>query len=547
MFKPTIDMGYEIFEKREELTHTLAYALIDGLCKAADTSDLLCDFTFGKKNYSGADLLCTAAALSKHIKAANFGERAGITIPPSFIAVVANYACILAKVKPINLNFTLGPVAAKSCIETANITKIITTSLSTEKISLANPLFPWTPETFDVATVLEQIPQEEFDEARTKIAEGPDAFADWLGIEKYADTSKPSPEATLVFTSGSEGAPKAAILTERNIIANCLQTSLSKVFDLGKVLLANLPIFHSFGLLFEVWYMAIEQQKIVSLASPLDIKNNIRAVKEKEATYIIGSPTFFRAYIKHAKPEDLQSIQKAIAGAEKTPIGFHELWNSKFGDSYREGYGLTEASPVVGVNLPECDFGWFSTGSRKGSIGKLFVGMSAAVLDPTTLEVLPMGEQGLLAMRGANIFAGYLNNPDATENSLKNGWLITGDLARLDTDGFLYIDGRLSRFSKIGGEMVPHATVEAALNNALGLATKSDIPLIAISARLDEGKGEAIVLISACDITLAQAKEALRQAGISNLWHPKHLVHVDSIPLLPSGKLDLKKISEIAK
>ena len=123
MFKPTIDMGYEIFEKREELTHTLAYALIDGLCKAADIADLLCDFTFGKKNYSGADLLCTAAALSKHIKAANFGERAGITIPPSFIAVVANYACILAKVKPINLNFPLGPVAAKSCIETENIKK----------------------------------------------------------------------------------------------------------------------------------------------------------------------------------------------------------------------------------------------------------------------------------------------------------------------------------------------------------------------------------------------------------------------------------------
>ena len=194
-----------------------------------------------------------------------------------------------------------------------------------------------------------------------------------------------------MFTSGSEGAPKAAVLTERNIIANCLQTKLCGLFDADDILLANLPIFHSFGLLFEVWYMAIAGQKTVSLASPLDIKSNIRAIRETRATSIIGSPTFLRAYIKYAQPEDMASIRKAIAGAEKTPAGFHELWNGKFGDTYREGYGLTEASPVVGVNLPDRDFGWYSTGSRKGSIGKLFPGMAAKILDPDTLEPLEFG------------------------------------------------------------------------------------------------------------------------------------------------------------
>ena len=159
---------------------------------------------------------------------------------------------------------------------------------------------------------------------------------------------------------------------------------------------------------------------------------------------------------------------------------------------------------------------------------------------------MPFGQQGLLAMQGANIFAGYLDNKPATDAALQNGWLITGDLARLDPDGFLYIDGRVSRFSKIGGEMVPHATVEAALNTELKLAD-SDIPLIAISSRLDEGKGESLVLLAATDITLSQAKDALRRAGISNLWQPKHIVKIDKIPLLPSGKLDLKKISELAK
>ena len=247
-----------------------------------------------------------------------------------------------------------------------------------------------------------------------------------------------------------------------------------------------------------------------------------------------------------ASADDMKSLRKAIAGAEKTPKGFHEMWNESFGDTYREGYGLTEATPVVGVNLPDRDFGFFSTGSRKGSIGKLFPGMQAKILDPTTLAPLPFGEQGLLAMRGANIFAGYLDNPKATAEALHGEWLITGDLSRIDKDGFLYIDGRLSRFSKIGGEMVPHATVETALNNELGFAA-SDTPLIAVSSRLDEGKGEALVLLSATDITLADVKNALRKAGISNLWHPKYLVRVDKIPLLPSGKLDLKTIGELAK
>lgn len=251
--------------------------------------------------------------------------------------------------------------------------------------------------------------------------------------------------------------------------------------------------------------MAIHGQKTTTLQSPLDIKNNIRAVREMGLTAIIGSPTFFRAYIKHAAPEDMKTIRMAIAGAEKTPKGFHELWNEHFGDTYREGYGLTEASPVVGVNLKEADFGFFSTGTRKGSIGKLFPGMKAKILHPITLKELPFGEQGLLAMKGPNVFAGYLKNKTATSDALRDGWLVTGDLARIDADGFLYIDGRISRFSKIGGEMVPHATVEAALNIELGLAD-SDIPLIAISSRLDEGKGEALVLLAATDITLARQK-----------------------------------------
>ena len=538
----TLDMGFDVFEKRPELSQTLAYTLARGLCES--TADwLLCDFSDGAKKYSAAEILAAAVALSRRINRAETGKRAAVAIAPSYLAFVANYACVFAGVNPININFTLGPVAAKSCFQTAKIETTFTAEYFKSKIDKANPQFPWSKSVVDVGKMLSEIPTDEIDEIKNSVKLGAEKFAEKFGIKKCGDNNA---EATLVFTSGSEGSPKAAILTERNIIANCLQTKLIELFAEDDILLANLPIFHSFGLLFEAWYMAAHGQKTVTLHSPLDIKNNIRAVREMGLTAIIGSPTFFRAYIKHAKPEDMKTLRMAIAGAEKTPKGFHEIWNAAFGDTYREGYGLTEASPVVGVNTKTKDFGWFSTGTRKASIGKLFPGMRAKILHPATLAEMPFGQQGLLAMQGANVFAGYLDNRAATDAALQNGWLVTGDLARLDPDGFLYIDGRVSRFSKIGGEMVPHATVEAALNAELKLAD-SDIPLIAISSRLDEGKGESLVLLAATDITLSQAKDALRRAGISNLWQPKHIVKIDKIPLLPSGKLDLKKISELAK
>lgn len=538
----TLDMGFDVFEKRPELSQTLAYTLARGLCES--TADwLLCDFSDGAKKYSATEILAAAVALSRRLDKAEIGGRAAVAIAPSYLAFITNYACVFAGINPVNINFTLGPVAAKSCFQTAKIDTTFTAEYFKSKIDKANPQFPWSKSVVDVCKILSEIPADEIDEIKNSVKLGADKFAEKFGIKKFGDNNA---EATLVFTSGSEGSPKAAILTERNIIANCLQTKLIELFAEDDILLANLPIFHSFGLLFEAWYMAAHGQKTVTLHSPLDIKNNIRAVREMGLTAIIGSPTFFRAYIKHAKPEDMKTLRMAIAGAEKTPKGFHEIWNAAFGDTYREGYGLTEASPVVGVNTKTKDFGWFSTGTRKGSIGKLFPGMRAKILHPATLTEMPFGQQGLLAMQGANIFAGYLDNKPATDAALQNGWLITGDLARLDPDGFLYIDGRVSRFSKIGGEMVPHATVEAALNTELKLAD-SDIPLIAISSRLDEGKGESLVLLAATDIMLSQAKDALRRAGISNLWQPKHIVKIDKIPLLPSGKLDLKKISELAK
>ncbi|PWM30756.1 MAG: AMP-dependent synthetase [Verrucomicrobia bacterium] len=537
-----IDMGFDTFEGNDALRRSLAWSLADGLKNVGD-SPLLCDCGLGNKIYSGFEILSQSLALSERLRGRGAANgRLGIAIPPSFPGAVANYAAVFAGLRPVNLNFTLGEKAAASCFKTGGIQTVLTARIFREKITKANPHFPWPGDTKDFFEIASEIPDGRIGRidslARTDFA----ALAESFGIEKYADNAA---EATLVFTSGSEGNPKAAVLTERNLIANCLQTKLCGLFEDGDVFMANLPIFHSFGQLFEVWYMALHGQYTVTLSNPLDIKNNIRAIRENRVSIMIGSPTFLRPYLKYASPEDMKSMRKAVSGAEKTPNGFAELWDSRFGESYREGYGLTEASPVVGVNLPERDFGWYSTGTRKGSIGKIFPGMQARILDVDTLEELPLGEQGLLSLRGANIFAGYLDNPEATSRTLTGEWLVTGDLARLDKDGFLYVDGRISRFSKIGGEMVPHATVESALIKHLGFGD-SEIPMLAVSSRLDESKGEALVLLSAADISLPEVKKAAREAGLSNLWHPKHIVRVDKIPVLPTGKLNLREIAAIA-
>lgn len=534
----TIDMGFDEFERLPELKRTLAGAIVRGLFGSRD-ADVLTDYTCGG-TFTGGSLLRSALALSRTIRRATPAPRVGIVMPPCRHAAVANYACIFAGKTPVNLNFTMGRAAAESCLSASGIEAAITTPAMRAKISEANPGFPWAPAEIDISSALGPAESALPEAAQSS----PEAALEWLGLEEFGENRG---EATLIFTSGSEGAPKAAVLTGRNIIANCLQTHMSRVFEPGDLLLGNLPVFHSFGLLFEVWFMALHGMRTLMVASPIDIKANLRAIREFSPSVMIGSPTFFRAYLRHASKDDMKSLRKVIAGAEKTPEGFHGHWNGTFGENtYSEGYGLTETSPVVGVNLPQRDFGFFSTGSRAGSIGKIFPGMSARILDPSTLEPLPFGHQGLLSMRGANVFAGYLANPEATAATLRDGWIVTGDLARLDRDGFLYVDGRLSRFSKIGGEMVPHATVEAALSKALGL-NGLEAPALAVSARMDEDKGEALVLVSAVEIEMARVKEALRSEGISNLWMPKHIVRVAKIPLLASGKLDLKELANMAK
>lgn len=289
--------------------------------------------------------------------------------------------------------------------------------------------------------------------------------------------------------------------------------------------------------------------RIVTNASPLDAAKNASLVEQHKVTLLLATPTFLRAYIRKAQQHQLRTLRLVITGAEKLPLELARSFEDRFGQRVFEGYGLTETSPVVSVSLPEPQPAKpgekVQPSSRLGSVGKMAPGIAAEVREPESDAKLSLHDTGMLWLRGPNIFEGYLRDPQRTAEVLRDGWLKTGDIGRFDEDGFLYIEGRLSRFSKIGGEMVPHELIEQKISAALGLDNQ-DERLIAVVGVTDQAKGEALVLLSATEVDLAQLRSKLNEAGVPNLWIPKKVCRVEAIPVLASGKLDLGRCGELA-
>jgi acyl-[acyl-carrier-protein]-phospholipid O-acyltransferase/long-chain-fatty-acid--[acyl-carrier-protein] ligase len=265
---------------------------------------------------------------------------------------------------------------------------------------------------------------------------------------------------------------------------------------------------------------------------------------------MLATPTFLRAYLRKAEPAQLRSLRLLITGAEKLPDELAKAFVARFGKEVLQGYGLTETSPVASVNLPEPKPGKpgrpVQPSNRLGSTGKLLPGMAAEIRDAETGDKRPLHETGMLWLRGPNIFERYLNAPEQTADVLQDGWFKTGDIGRIDEDGFLFIEGRLSRFSKIGGEMVPHETIEQKVIAALTTEEHSE-RFIAVVGVADAAKGEALILLSSIDVDLPALRAKLSDAGMPNLWIPKTVRRVDAIPVLASGKLDIANCKRLAE
>ncbi|MCA1660354.1 MAG: AMP-binding protein, partial [Verrucomicrobiaceae bacterium] len=355
-------------------------------------------------------------------------------------------------------------------------------------------------------------------------------------------------EALLLFTSGSSGAPKGVALTHRNLRGNVAQFGEMLDLDQNDSILACLPFFHSFGATVTILYPLLEGVPLITYPSPLEVGKLAALIERYRITVFLSTPTFLRSFLRKAEPAQLASIKLLVTGAEKLPQDLADAFYEKFKIKVLQGYGLTETSPVASVNLPEPRPASpelsVQPSSRDGSAGKLAPGLTARIRDPETTADLTLSDTGMLWLRGVNIFNGYLDDPARSAEVLQDGWFKTGDLGRFDEDGFLFIEGRLSRFSKIGGEMVPHETVESAVIEALSLP--KDERSIAVVGVPDEAKGEALVLLAAREIDPRELRTKLNAAGRPNLWIPKTVKRVDAIPLLASGKLDLAACQQLA-
>jgi acyl-[acyl-carrier-protein]-phospholipid O-acyltransferase/long-chain-fatty-acid--[acyl-carrier-protein] ligase len=532
-----VDAGEDSFSQNPLLTSHLGWEVFRSMARDRKREVVVDCTTSEPSRFNAGSILVLATLFADRLRRESSSNRVGIVLPPGIGALVGNLAVVFAGKSPVNLNFSLGREALEASIERSEIDLVLTAGLAKKRLKD----FPWPDHTLDLGVELKKFSALTLARRTALIALLPTSWAaSWLGIPRKGGGD----EAALLFTSGSSGMPKGVILSHRNVLANCAQIRDTGLIPTCETLLANLPVFHSFGFTISVWFCLIEGVRLITVPSPLDVRGSLKAIREHGVTILLGTPTFLRPYLRKAKEGDLDSIKFVIAGAEKTPEGFAEKWENEANCIYLEGYGLTETSPVLCINLPGEEDG--TPRKRAGAVGKLLPGLMARVVDPDSGEIQSPSQTGILHFRGPNVFEGYLGEPEKTAEVLgDDGWFVTGDLGSFDEDGFLRIEGRLSRFSKIGGEMVPHGRVEDAVIEALGL-DDGDQPVVAVAGRPDPAKGEALVLLSTVEIDLGELSGALSEKGLTNLWIPKKIKRVDEIPVLSTGKLDLKAISQSA-
>ena len=353
-------------------------------------------------------------------------------------------------------------------------------------------------------------------------------------------------QAVLLFSSGSTGKPKGVMLTHRNI--NCDIWSFRRMLALNKKdkVAGNLPLFHAFGYTVEFAFPAQVGIPVVYVMNPLGAADVLEAIEKFKISVLTATPTFLQRYIHKATKEQLSSLRLVITGAEKLRRELADRFYTLTGKEVIEGFGCTELSPIVAVNFNNSIFDMHSRSSKVGSIGSALPGTHVRIVDGETGVELGPGVSGRMQVKGGIVMKGYLNDQEQTNLVIQNGYYDTGDIAKMDSDGFIYITGRASRFSKIGGEMVPHEKIEEEIMRI----TKSETRDVAVTGKSDAKKGEKIIVFyTDPELDIAELTDKLKESNMPNIWIPKagDFHHVEALPLLGSGKLDLRKLKDLAE
>ena len=538
-----VDLGVEAVDARKDQRMVPPRVMIRK-CRGALRREKVADS--GGASLTGGRLLAGTIAMKRVLRRsvlADDEKMVGLLVPPTVGATIANTALAFDQRVAVNLNYTLSKDVVDFCIRECGIRTVLTSRKFLEK----RPF-----ETDEAELVfLEDLKEQVTGTDRLVGALQAYCTPKWMLDRIHRlHTVKPDDLLTVIFTSGSTGEPKGVMLSHNNIASNI--DSVDQLFHITPedVVMGVLPFFHSFGYTGTLWLTMMLEPKCGFHVNPLDPRTIGQLCQDHGVSVMLATPTFLRSYMRRCTPEQMHNLDLVIVGGEKLPVDIAAQFKEKFGVEPTEGYGTTELSPVASFNVPSHRAPKArGVTTRLGTVGLTIPGGEIRIVDPDTREELGTDTEGLMLYRGPNVMVGYLNREEATAEKIKDGWYDTGDMAKIADDGFITITGRMSRFSKIGGEMVPHIRIEELLERAIEGGEEDATVQCAVTAVPDVRKGERlIVLHRPMTQPIDQLLQALSDAGLPNIWIPSatSFLEVDEIPLLGTGKIDLQQIKQKA-
>jgi acyl-[acyl-carrier-protein]-phospholipid O-acyltransferase/long-chain-fatty-acid--[acyl-carrier-protein] ligase len=549
--RAVLDLSADVFALRKRFQRPLHVQFWRAARSSPFAWRRLCMADSTGQELTWGEALSAALMLSRWMERRCRRQRmAGIMMPASVGAALMNAATLISGRVPVNLNFTGSRDSIGLAIRRCGVKTVFTSRALVQRTGL-----PERPEYVYLEEVLGRIPRRDRALCWLLAAIAPNALAERLLMRR----AEMDDLATVIFTGGATGEPKGVLLTHHNIASNIEAFSEVIRFRPADTVIGILPPFHAFGFTATLWAPLTLRMPVVYYPNPLDAKGVGRMTAKYRATVIAGTSTFFGLYARGCEPDQLRSLRLVVAGAQKLVPAVAEAFEARFGLPPTEGYGCAELSPVVAVNVPDVRDGpVYQVGMRAGSVGRPLPGLGVLIADRETFRPVGPGAPGVILVRGPSVMLRYLDDARATAAAFREGplppepgmqrldWYVTADIGMLDEEGFLYIQDRVSRFSKIGGEMVPHLAIEEALAAVSSEAARS----FAVVTLPDRARGEKVVVVySGPELDATALLRKMSERGVPNLWlpSPRDFHRVESLPFLASGKLDLAATRRLAE